>query len=216
MAKIYQTTHTNGSPEIFSKKFKQKPGLATLILRRLMAETSDIPETLPDDPWPAWFQTHGPRLLLFARQQTRSDTDADDIVQEAALRLWKSGSPPPDLPLAFTAVRHTAIDHARRNKRRLQREQTATANDTLTKPWFEPQLPSEETAAVQQAIANLPEKHRNVITLKIWGELTFAQIADTLDISPNTAASRYRYALDHLRRHFAQSTAPANLCPSPA
>lgn len=179
-----------------------------------MAETSEIPETLPDDPWHTWFETNGPRLLLFARQQTHSDADADDIVQEAALRLWKSGSPPPALPLAFTAVRHTAIDHARRNKRRLQREQTAIANDALTRPWFEPKLPSEETAAVQQAIAELPEKHRNVITLKIWGELTFSQIAETLDISPNTAASRYRYALGHLRRYFAQSSAPANLSPS--
>ena len=38
-----------------------------------------------------------------------------------------------------------------------------------------------------------------MLTLKIWGDLTFAQIAARLEISPNTAASRYRYALEALR-----------------
>jgi RNA polymerase sigma-70 factor (ECF subfamily) len=39
-----------------------------------------------------------------------------------------------------------------------------------------------------------------VLALKIWGELTFGQIAVQLEISPNTAASRYRYALAALRK----------------
>lgn len=181
-----------------------------------MVQSTDNSETETTDPWRAWFQTYAPRLLLFARQQTNTDADADDIVQEAALRLWKSGSPPPELPLAFTAVRHTAIDHARRNKRRQQREQSASSDSALTRPWFEPQLPSDHHASVQQAIAKLPKKHRQVITLKIWGELTFSQIAETLDISANTAASRYRYALDHLRRHLSESAPAPNLCPTPA
>ncbi|OPX21729.1 MAG: hypothetical protein B1H04_06155 [Planctomycetales bacterium 4484_123] len=38
------------------------------------------------------------------------------------------------------------------------------------------------------------------ISLKIDGQLTFAQIGEVLGISPNTAASRYRYALEKLRR----------------
>jgi RNA polymerase sigma-70 factor (ECF subfamily) len=47
----------------------------------------------------------------------------------------------------------------------------------------------------------LPDYYREILTLKIWGELTFEQIAETLDIPMNTAASRYRYALQQLRRH---------------
>jgi len=45
----------------------------------------------------------------------------------------------------------------------------------------------------------LPSAQREVLTLKIWGELTFDEIARELDISHNTAASRYRYALAALR-----------------
>ena len=65
-------------------------------------------------------------------------------------------------------------------------------------PWF--QIDDKETAAkVEAAVKSLPQKFREVVTLKIWGELTFAQIAETLDIPMNTAASRYRYGLEHLR-----------------
>jgi RNA polymerase sigma-70 factor (ECF subfamily) len=46
----------------------------------------------------------------------------------------------------------------------------------------------------------LPDNYREVLTLKIWGGLTFAEIAETLGISANTAASRYRYALTELRK----------------
>jgi RNA polymerase sigma-70 factor (ECF subfamily) len=38
-----------------------------------------------------------------------------------------------------------------------------------------------------------------VAHLKLWTGLTFEEIASALDISPNTAASRYRYALDKMR-----------------
>jgi RNA polymerase sigma-70 factor (ECF subfamily) len=37
-----------------------------------------------------------------------------------------------------------------------------------------------------------------VVVLKIWEAMTFAQIADVLEISADTAASRYRYAMQKL------------------
>jgi RNA polymerase sigma-70 factor (ECF subfamily) len=49
-------------------------------------------------------------------------------------------------------------------------------------------------------LASLPLEQREVITLKIDGGLTFAQIAEILHVNPNTAASRYRYAMEKLRR----------------
>ena len=51
-----------------------------------------------------------------------------------------------------------------------------------------------------RALGALPVEQREVISLKIDGELTFAQIAKVLEVSPHTAASRYRYALEKLRR----------------
>jgi RNA polymerase sigma-70 factor (ECF subfamily) len=48
-------------------------------------------------------------------------------------------------------------------------------------------------------MAALPDDQQQVIVLHVWGELTFPQIGELLDISSNTAASRYRYALAKLR-----------------
>ena len=53
---------------------------------------------------------------------------------------------------------------------------------------------------IQGAMSRLPDIYREVITLKVWGGLTFAEIADTLGIPANTAASRYRYGLVELRK----------------
>ncbi len=54
---------------------------------------------------------------------------------------------------------------------------------------------------LRQAVEKLTDKLREVVTMKIWGGLTFAQIADVLKISHNTAASRYRYALEQLQKN---------------
>ena len=77
--------------------------------------------------WKGWFHDNGTRLLLFARSKTNNEQDAQDVLQEAILRLWRSysnktnGFSPPQLPLAFTAIRNTAIDLARKTNRRQKR-----------------------------------------------------------------------------------------------
>ena len=162
--------------------------------------------------WKDWFRKNGTRLLLYARTQTHSEADAQDVLQETMLRLWKSYAPskteqwsPPALPLAYKALRNAAIDMARKNNRRTRREQASEyliSDDDCAVEWFGTgNLEQKEKAAeLQQAIEQLPDNFREVLTLKIWGELTFAQIADSLHIPANTAASRYRYAIEALRK----------------
>ncbi|HEY4328544.1 MAG TPA: sigma-70 family RNA polymerase sigma factor, partial [Phycisphaerae bacterium] len=52
---------------------------------------------------------------------------------------------------------------------------------------------------LESAMAALPQDQREVLVLKIWSDLTFAQIADALHIPASTAASRYRYAIERLQ-----------------
>jgi RNA polymerase sigma-70 factor (ECF subfamily) len=155
--------------------------------------------------WSDWLQDNGPKLMLYARQKTRCEADAEDVLQTALVKTWKShGSKPAEelLGLVYTNIRRCAVDLARSIDRRQQREQRVVREGGEPVAWFE--LPDDdETRALQVALAALPEKFREVITLKMWGELTFAQIGDTLEISPNTAASRYRYGLDALRAQLA-------------
>jgi RNA polymerase sigma-70 factor (ECF subfamily) len=53
---------------------------------------------------------------------------------------------------------------------------------------------------VERALRELPPEQREVVVLRIWGEMTLAEVAAVLDVPANTVASRYRYALDRLRK----------------
>ena len=66
--------------------------------------------------------------------------------------------------------------------------------------WFEANIEGNDRAnRLEEAVVQLPSEQREVVVLKIWGGLTFAQIAEQLEVPANTAASRYRYALTKLR-----------------
>jgi RNA polymerase sigma-70 factor (ECF subfamily) len=160
-------------------------------------------EDLPaHDSWQHWFQSHGPKLLLCARQWTRSAADAEDIVQDAFVRFWRHQRHLPGDPMALlvTSVRRAALDRARGDDRRTRREDFAAAGDGEPVAWFASELEADERRrALEEAVGRLPAEQREVLVLKIWAELTFEQIGQELGLSPNTAASRYRYALAALR-----------------
>lgn len=161
---------------------------------------SAIPHSLPNGTWQSWFDAYGRKLMLFARQWATSSAGAEDIVQEAFVRFWRSPARREDdahLQL-FAMVRRAGLDHVRASTRRLAREASAAAVE-VAQAWFTPGA-DERDGAIQAALQQLPEEQREVVVLKIWGELTFEEIARTLDIPANTAASRYRYALEALRR----------------
>jgi RNA polymerase sigma-70 factor, ECF subfamily len=153
-----------------------------------------VDSNAPPTSWRSWLSANGRRFLLFARDQTRCEADAHDILQESLVEAWKrrgTDEPPPDA-LVFATIRRRSIDLARRTDRRERRE--------LEAGWFD--AGSADTpldAELEQAVKALSPIYREVVVLKVWSGLTFQQVAETLGIPLNTAASRYRYALDHLR-----------------
>jgi RNA polymerase sigma-70 factor (ECF subfamily) len=157
-----------------------------------------------DGTWKDWIETHGARLLLCARQWTRSLADAEDVLQEAFVRYWRHQRHLPGDPqaLIITSIRRAALDLARREDRRLARELRSDGGLEEPQTLFE-KLPGEgdeRRQEIEAALQRLPEEQREVLMLKIWRECTFEQIGEILAIPPNTAASRYRYALNALRK----------------
>ena len=166
--------------------------------------------TSDTDDWSAWLDAHGAALVLFARQWLPAAADAEDVVQEAFVRFWRARHRADD-PTAFlyACVRRCALDWLRARRRRAAREAAAARTEPVDGALFAagPER-DERRAAVEAALARLPEEQRTVLVLKVWGGLTFPQIAETLGIPANTAASRYRYALDKLRTLLAEARVP--------
>jgi RNA polymerase sigma-70 factor (ECF subfamily) len=158
--------------------------------------------------WSAWLDAHGAALVLFARQWAPAVGDAEDVVQDAFLRFWKARHRAAD-PSAylFACVRRAALDWLRSDRRRTKREERAARPETASVFQFAPEQ-AERRAMIEAALGRLPEEQRAVLVLKIWGGLTFPQIAAALEIPANTAASRYRYALAGLRELLAETNVP--------
>jgi len=151
--------------------------------------------------WDLWLAEHGAALLLYARQQVRSPGDAEDLLQEAVVETWQQQADrsPPPLWQVYATLRRRAIDLARRNERRARRELASA--DGSEAAWFDPAPEDRERAhLIEEALRCLPHMHQEVLTLKVWGGLTLAEIGQVLGIPANTAASRYRSALMDLRK----------------
>jgi RNA polymerase sigma-70 factor (ECF subfamily) len=151
--------------------------------------------------WTAWLDEHGAALVLFARQWTHCQAEAEDVVQDAFVRFWRKGSGARGGPAyLYACVRSVAMDHRRSAARRRRREQFSYAPAASESLFEDAPARHERRAAVETALATLPAEQREVIVMKIWGELTFRDIGEVLSIPMNTAASRHRYGMNTLRR----------------
>lgn len=141
------------------------------------------------------YRQHGSALLLFAAAIAGDRGRAHDAVQQVFLKLIEDGNLRQAVDkkaYLFACVRNAVL-----NEIKVQQRNTVFDPDSA---WFKP--PDRDYAAelnLRRALCTLPDDQRQVIVLHVWGELTFSQIAGLLDISSNTAASRYRYALVKLR-----------------
>ncbi len=189
----------NATPpaEEFSPTLDKTPGA-----RRLdMKDPQEVMENVAtNEAWKICFAEAAPGLVLFARQFVCSIADAEDIVQEAFVKFWRKQHSIQNRALLFAAVRSISLDLLRRDTRRARREADAFADAEQATPAPEFDAVGEAQRSLVAAVDRLPAEQREVLVMKIWNELTFAEIATVLEISQNTAASRYRYALAALKK----------------
>ncbi len=99
--------------------------------------------------------------------------------------------------LLQVARNHAAHAHRKHNHNSLDLAVATVADAPITEAL--------DSIVVREALAELPAEQAAVVVLKIWHELAFAEIGEVLAISPNTAASRYRYGLEKLRTTLGES-----------
>ncbi len=147
----------------------------------------------------------GPALILYARQWCHAP---EDVVQDAFLKLVALRSPPRD-PAAwlYRVVRNGAIDAGKADQRRQRREKATVCPAR----WFvEPALDGLDAAAAVAALRRLPVEEREVIVARLWGGLSFEQIAEATGCSASTAFRRFSAGIDALRQELGVP------CPNPS
>jgi RNA polymerase sigma-70 factor (ECF subfamily) len=133
-------------------------------------------------------------LILYGRALGLAHGEAEDVLHETFLAVMRLPEFPREAEnYVVRSFRNRALNFKRSMWRRLTRE-------LESHQWFErtpEENPATETA--MRALAELPLEQREAIVLKIWNRLTFEEIGGLLEISPNTAAGRYRYGLQKMK-----------------
>jgi len=145
------------------------------------------------------YEEHSRGLLAYACSFTTSFAAAQDVVHQVFERLLRGSIEinGPARPYLYRAVRNASLNQARNHAREVG----------LNDGWLDNPAGMQQTGLeLQSALNELPEEQRDVIALHIWAEMSFDEIGRALEISANTAASRYRYGLTKLREQF-QATA---------
>lgn len=142
---------------------------------------------------------HADALLLFARQWSEA---AEDVVQEAFLRLVrqveKGESPEQPVAWLYRVVRNELISRHQSSKRSRAREEQVASEQPA---WFEPSVETRLDAILAvEELRKLPIEQRETVVARIWGGLSFEEIAELTGASRSTAHRRYLAAMESLRR----------------
>ena len=137
-------------------------------------------------------------LLAFLQAVLCSRHDAEDVLQTVFVRIVRKRQ---YLAHArslngyiFRIARNEAAGFVRLRRRRCSGDEWLEAAGVETDA-----QPQEWAEELQAALARLPQEQREIVVLKIYRDKTFHEIGETLELSPNTAASRYRYGIERLR-----------------
>jgi RNA polymerase sigma-70 factor (ECF subfamily) len=141
------------------------------------------------------YRQHGRGLIAYACSFVRGFEAAEDVVHQVFVRLLHGHVTieGPPAPYLYRAVRNSALNDCRNHSRDVE----------LNEAWLEgPPGMEGTTLVIESALRALPPEQHEVITLRIWGQMTFEEIAVTIGIPQKTAESRYRYGLVKLREEF--------------
>jgi RNA polymerase sigma-70 factor (ECF subfamily) len=139
----------------------------------------------------------GPALALYAAQWTDA---ADDCVQEALVELAGQPRVPENVRAwLYRVVKYRALNAARGEKRRREREARSAA-DRFIGGELTSAFDREDAISLAEAIDRLEQVERETVVMRIWGSLTYEEIAAALNISTSSAHRQFERALGTLRK----------------
>ncbi|HEY1496234.1 MAG TPA: RNA polymerase sigma factor [Candidatus Solibacter sp.] len=140
-------------------------------------------------------------LVHFAFYRLGNQADAEDVVQDVYVQAFRDRALRRHVtevrPYLFRMVRNRCTDVLRGRSRRggQPAEALVGGDDTLGE-----MMAREEANEFARLLQAIPEREAEVIRLRAWSELSFAEIAIAVDAAVPTVKSRFRYGIDKLRR----------------
>ncbi len=155
-----------------------------------------------------WYQACAAELMLYARHLT-GDQQAEDLVHEAFVRLMRQATPPENVRAwLFSVVRNEAMSLHRRLRVRYA---AAGVLGQEARPWFESGIEDQiDGRAVQALIQVLPGYLREVVLLRIWGQLSLEEVSRIVGKPVSTVHHWYQEALETLRQRLEPSSCTKN------
>jgi RNA polymerase sigma-70 factor (ECF subfamily) len=183
---------------------RKQPDLFAFAAPRAAASDRPIEETVDADRLVrTLFTQEGAALVRLARLFTDDRNAAEDLVQEAFIRLHRSADrirdPDRAAPYLRSILLNLARDHNRRGLMSLRHSEALT-------PAASPEAPedrvilNDEQAGLIAALEELPARQRECLLLRFYFDLTEREIGATLDISPNSVKTHCRRGMNSLRR----------------
>ena len=154
---------------------------------------------------------HKQRIYSFIFSKVMDREITEDVFQDTfikVIRTLKRGKYNEEgkfLPWVMRIAHNLVIDHFRRNKRmpkfnsRNDFDIFDVISDGEESMEYE-MITSQLHQDVRRLVEELPEDQREVLTMRIYKEMSFKEIAAATDVSINTALGRMRYALINLRK----------------
>lgn len=194
MEERVQSVQSSGRAEVLSKRESENARWITCIAR--IRDHSD------ESAFAELFGHFAPRVKAFLMKSGADATMAEECAQDVMATLWqKSHLFDPSRASAatwiFTIARNRKIDALRKSKR----------PEPEDLPWGPEQEPNQadvlvlqqESSALTEAIAELPDKQKALIEAAYFGDLTHSEIAEKTGLPLGTIKSRIRLALERLR-----------------
>jgi len=149
------------------------------------------------------FAVEGTRLVRLARLFTDDRNAAEDLVQEAFIRLHRAAhrisEPAKAAPYLRSIVINLARDHNRRGLMSLRHQEALPAGAVPEAP-EDVLVLDEERGRVLEQLRELSPRQRDCILLRFYMEMTEAEIAAALGISPNSVKTHCRRGMAALRK----------------
>ena len=166
-------------------------------MRVLPVNAETIMAKMEPDKLIEWYEACGAELRLYALQWHNYQM-AEDLVQDAFMKLLRQRHSPEQIrPWLFRVVRNSSVSVARRVQSCKKVNKTFPQAHGL---WFESN--SEERLDAQQAQAvleTLPAERREIVVLRIWGQLSFREIANVIEKSIPWVHREYKSALGMIK-----------------